>query len=92
MAIFVDFTYNGENLHGQIDFQRQVRKGNNVFFAVAVGTTPVVTIDVITDMNWDYTFTDSYQVIRRGSFYVPANTLHAFNAGGNNDCRGTIYT
>lgn len=60
--VFISFTYNGEELHGQVDFQRSTRKGNKVLFAVAVGTAPTVTIDIVTGMNWDYTFTNSYSV------------------------------
>lgn len=92
--IFINFTYNGEELRGQVDFQRSTRKGNKTFFSVAVGTTPVVTMDIVTGMNWDYTFTNSYQVKRRGAFYVPASAVHTFNAGGKNECRvveGAMY-
>ena len=35
----------------------------------------------------NFFFTNSYQVIRCGSFYVPANIIHAFNANGNNTCQ-----
>lgn len=92
--IFVNFTYNGKELRGQVDFQRSTRKGDKVFFSVAVGTAPVVNMDIVTGMNWDYTFTNSYSVKRRGAFYVPAKAVHAFNAGGKNECRvveGAMY-
>ena len=92
--IFVDFTYNGENLHGQVDFGRSTRKGNKVFFGIATETTPVVNIDIITGMNCDYTFTNSYSINRRGAFYVSAKAVHAFNAGGKSECRvaaGAVY-
>jgi hypothetical protein len=92
--IFVNFTYNGEDLRGQVDFQQSTRKGDKVFFRVAVGTTPVVNMDIVTGMNWDYTFTNSYSVKRRGAFYVPASAVHTFNAGGKNECRvveGAMY-
>lgn len=92
--VFVSFTYNGKKLRGQVDFQRSTRKGNKVLFGVAVGITPVVNMDIVTGMSWDYTFTYSYSVKRRGSFYVPASAVHAFNAGGKSECRviaGAIY-
>ena len=92
--IFVNFTYNGKELRGQVDFQRSTRKGNKVLFGIAVGTTPVVNIDIVTGMNWDYTITNSYSVKRRGAFYVPASAVHTFNAGGKNECRvveGAMY-
>ena len=66
--IFVDFTYNGENLHGQVDFGRSTRKGNKVFFGIATGTTPIVNIDIIMGRNWDYTVTNSDSIKRRGAF------------------------
>ena len=92
--VFVDFTYTGENLRGQVDFQRSTRKGNKVFFGIAVGTTPMVDIDIVTGMNWDYTFTNSYSIKRRGAFYVSAKAVHTFNAGGKNECHvvaGAMY-
>ena len=92
--IFVNFTYNGKELRGQVDFQRSTRKGNKVLFSVAVGTTPTVKIDIVTGMNWDYTFTNSYSIKRRGAFYVSAKAVHTFNAGGKNECHvvaGAMY-
>lgn len=93
--VFVSFIYNGKKLRGQVDFKRSIRKGNKVLFGVAVGITPTVKIDIVTGMDWDYTFTYSYSVVeRRGAFYVTANTVHAFNAGGKSECRiiaGTMY-
>ena len=92
--IFVDFIYSGENLRGQVDFGRSTRKGNKVFFSIATRTTPVVNIDIITGMDWDYTFTNSYSVKRRGAFYVPASAVHTFSADGKNECHvvaGAMY-
>ena len=50
----------------KIMVKRSTRKGNKVFFGIATRTTPVVNIDIITGMNWDYTFTNSYSTISNG--------------------------
>ena len=65
-----------------------------LYFCKKALTTPIVNIDIITGMNWDYTFTNSYSVKRRGVFYVSAKAVHAFNAGGKSECRvaaGAMY-